>query len=493
MATDTKSIILIVDDDDDARELVAMLLQREEYHLVLAGDGQEALDKAEQLTPDLILLDVMMPIMSGFEACRRLRANPLLEHVPIILITALGDRPSRLEGLEAGADDFITKPFDKSELRARVHTVTRLNRYRRLLAERAKFEWVVEHATDGYLMIDEQDRVTYANSQAQTYLDLSRESQASATSFYELAQKHYHCEPQAAWTGWLNGMTPVHELGPLYLVRPETPMAKALWLQVNVLNVPGEEKARVIRLHDITVGTVLQDELNRFHSMIAHKLRTPLVPIYSGLQFLIAQTASLSKEAIATFLQQAFKGVERLREEIEDIVQYLHAPSLARQPGEAFQLARLPALVTHISGELALSASVSSEGQLDQGCLPLSQHNVELILWEILENALKFHPMQAPSVQVHIARPTPHQISIRIRDDGLTLPPEQLAHIWRPYYQVDKLSSGEVAGMGLGLSIVATQVWSIGGTCRAFNRDDGPGIVVEIVLPLKEDTASHDK
>jgi two-component system cell cycle response regulator len=485
MATDTKSIILIVD-DDDARELVAMLLQREEYHLVLASDGQEALDKAGQLTPDLILLDVMMPRLSGFEVCRRLRANPLLAHVPIILLTALGDRPSRLEGLEAGADDFITKPFDKSELRARVRTVTRLNRYRHLLAERAKFEWVVEHATDGYLMIDERDRVTYANSQAQVYLGLRRENHIPATPFHELAQKHYHCEPQAAWAAWLNGMTPVDELGALYLVRPETPTAKAMWLQVNVLNVPGKEKARVIRLHDITVGTILQDELNRFHSMIAHKLRTPLVPIYSGLQFLIAQIASLPREAIATFLQQAFKGVERLREEIEDIVQYLHAPSLARQPGEAFQLARLPALVAHISDALALNASVSSEGKLDKVCLPLSQHSVELILWELLENALKFHPRQAPSVQVHVTRSAPHQVNIQVRDDGLTLSPEQLARIWRPYYQVDRLASGEVAGMGLGLSIVATQVWSIGGTCRAFNRDDGPGIVVEVVLPLKE-------
>jgi two-component system cell cycle response regulator len=252
-----------------------------------------------------------------------------------------------------------------------------------------------------------------------------------------------------------------------------------------VLNVPGEERARVIRLHDITAGTVLQDELNRFHSMIAHKLRTPLVPIYSGLQFLIAQASTLSRDVIATLLQQAFKGVERLREEIEDIVQYLHAPSLVHQPGEAFQLARLPALVAQISNELALSASVSSESKLGEVRLPLSQQNVELILWEILENAKKFHPRQAPNVQVHTTRSASNQISIQIRDDGLTLSPEQLARIWMPYYQVDRFS-GEIEGMGLGLSIVATQVWSIGGTCRAFNRDDGPGIVVEMVLPLKE-------
>jgi putative two-component system response regulator len=81
-----------------------------------------------EVIPDLILLDVMMPGMDGFEVCRRLRADSVLGEVPILMITALDDRSSRLQGIQAGADDFITKPIDSVELLARVQGITRLNR-----------------------------------------------------------------------------------------------------------------------------------------------------------------------------------------------------------------------------------------------------------------------------------------------------------------------------------------------------------------------------
>jgi len=131
-----QSIILIVDDEAAGRETLEMLLAGQGYNLASASNGPEALEKAEELTPDLILLDVMMPGMGGFEVCQRLRADPILAEVPVIMVTALDDRNACLQGIEAGADDFVTKPFDRTELRARVRTITRLNRYRRLLLER---------------------------------------------------------------------------------------------------------------------------------------------------------------------------------------------------------------------------------------------------------------------------------------------------------------------------------------------------------------------
>jgi len=125
--------ILIVDDDSPTRETLTTLLADGSYELVTATNGTEALTIAPELLPDLILLDVMMPVVDGFEVCRRLRADSRLAEVPIIMLTALDDRASRLRGLEAGADDFLSKPFDGSELRTRVRTITRLNRYRRLV------------------------------------------------------------------------------------------------------------------------------------------------------------------------------------------------------------------------------------------------------------------------------------------------------------------------------------------------------------------------
>src|SRR6266498_5704483 len=112
--------ILIVDDEPSGRETLAALLHKQGYQLAYASDGRGALAQAAALNPDMILLDVMMPGMDGFEVCRRLRATPGVAEVPIIMVTALDDRESRLRGIEAGADDFVTKPLDRLELRLRV-------------------------------------------------------------------------------------------------------------------------------------------------------------------------------------------------------------------------------------------------------------------------------------------------------------------------------------------------------------------------------------
>lgn len=132
------STILIVDDEPAMREALGELLEEEGYALAFARNGAEALIQAAGIIPDLVLMDVVMPEMNGIEACRRLRADPLLAQVPVIMVTTRGDRASRLAGIEAGADDFVVKPVDVVELLARVRTTTRLNRYRLLLQEQTR-------------------------------------------------------------------------------------------------------------------------------------------------------------------------------------------------------------------------------------------------------------------------------------------------------------------------------------------------------------------
>ena len=132
------SKVLIIDDEPIARESLEALLAGEDYQLYFAEAGIEGLAMAAALRPDAILLDVMMPGMDGFEVCRRLRGDPDLEQIAIIMITALDDRSSRLAGLRAGADEFLSKPFDSVELKTRLQTITHLGRYRRLLAERTR-------------------------------------------------------------------------------------------------------------------------------------------------------------------------------------------------------------------------------------------------------------------------------------------------------------------------------------------------------------------
>jgi signal transduction histidine kinase len=139
------SMVLIVDDDLTARETLMAMLEGEGYDLQVAKDGTQALQRLEQLQPDLILLDVMMPGMDGYEVCRRVRSTPQLAEVPIILLTALDDRASLVKGIEAGADDFLSKPVDRRELTARVRTITRLNRYRTLMEQRENIRDMAEH------------------------------------------------------------------------------------------------------------------------------------------------------------------------------------------------------------------------------------------------------------------------------------------------------------------------------------------------------------
>jgi signal transduction histidine kinase len=148
------SKILIVDDEPSARETIEAPLLKEDYQLEFAKDGYEGLKIAEAVQPDLILLDVMMPGMNGFEVCRRIRATPTLAEVPIIMVTALDDRSSLLLGIEAGADDFLSKPIDRQELRLRVRTIIRLNRYRTLVKQRENLRAMAEHV----IAAQEQER-----------------------------------------------------------------------------------------------------------------------------------------------------------------------------------------------------------------------------------------------------------------------------------------------------------------------------------------------
>lgn len=138
--------ILIVDDDPFGILALESILEDQPYQIISAQGGQAALEIANEAMPDLILLDVMMPGMDGFEICRRIRSTPKLAEIPIIILTSLDDRSSRLLGIEAGADDFITKPADRQELRSRVRTILRLNRYRTLHTQRENLRQMAANA-----------------------------------------------------------------------------------------------------------------------------------------------------------------------------------------------------------------------------------------------------------------------------------------------------------------------------------------------------------
>ncbi len=136
--------ILIVEDEEALATLLEYNLGKESFGVTLASDGEEAMLKVEEEAPDLVILDWMLPKVSGIEVCRRLRARPETRNLPIIMLTARSEEADRIRGLETGADDYLTKPFSTNELIARVRAV--LRRIRPGLAE--------DKVTVGDLLVD---------------------------------------------------------------------------------------------------------------------------------------------------------------------------------------------------------------------------------------------------------------------------------------------------------------------------------------------------
>ena len=129
----TENIILIVDDDPDNLKILQGVLKKTGHKILMANSGERALYQIEHQSPDLILLDVLMPGIDGFETCRQIKLDPATARIPIIFLTALSDVDNKVKGFEAGGVDYITKPFYQAEVLARVNTHLTLHRLQQQL------------------------------------------------------------------------------------------------------------------------------------------------------------------------------------------------------------------------------------------------------------------------------------------------------------------------------------------------------------------------
>ena len=119
--------VLVVDDIEANRRVLQAKLEAKYFEVVLANDGFDALEKVAECEPEIILLDIMMPGMDGFEVCTKLKSDPKTAHIPVVMVTALNDQEDRVRGLECGAEDFITKPVDDFALMSRIDALMRYN------------------------------------------------------------------------------------------------------------------------------------------------------------------------------------------------------------------------------------------------------------------------------------------------------------------------------------------------------------------------------
>jgi adenylate cyclase len=177
---DTQSRILIVEDDSLSAEFLAKYLTKMGYQVSSASNGQEGLQRTQRMPPDLILVDAMMPVMDGFEFCERVRKDPEIAHIPVLMVTALYATEERVKALEAGANDFLSKPFSTYELAARVKSLLRIKHQHDELERRNRlFHDVIR----SYVSPEVSEQIL---KNPQRYLKLGGESRQVTTLFADI-------------------------------------------------------------------------------------------------------------------------------------------------------------------------------------------------------------------------------------------------------------------------------------------------------------------
>jgi signal transduction histidine kinase len=480
MAREETFLILAIISDHNLVRGLADLLQGTDFKLEMATTSGSGLQMAEELLPDAIMLDIDLD-GNALETCRHLRANRVLKGLPILMLCDHDDRDSRALGLSVGADDFIGKPFDGIELLARLRTITRLNAKHLMVTDLMRFTWMAAQSADGYVLLDKSGVIHYANENAHILLNLPDDY--LGLPFRHIVEYRFVPEPAETWANWIN------EPAPCYLVQPESPTARTAWVLLDALDTMlGTEHHRVVRLKDVTERMSIYQDMRRFHTVVAHKLRTPMSMLVSSMALLKSRLDQLSGDEVKDLVRSSIKGVDRLASQVQQILTYIDAP-LALNVGEAAVLDQMPEMIRTICEPLKLSNVVLFLPEhIASEKIALTHDALESILYELLLNTRKFHPEKNPTVEVSVGQIDKGFIRIRIVDNGQTLSPEQLSWAWLPYVQGEKDFTGELPGMGLGFPMVATLVWKAGGDLHLRNRPDGSGVIVEMKIPL-EDTA----
>lgn len=193
-----KPKILVVDDIIQNVKLLRVILTASEYDVVEAYNGEEALEKVRAELPDLILLDVMMPKLTGYEVCQRLRADERTRSIPVVMITALHEMDDRVKGIEAGADDFISKPFNKVELLTRVKSLLRLKQAPPARKDETPLlSIILPELNDGIVIADGQGKARHINPAAQKLLNVQGAEVQDFNVFVCLSRMKLSLPPEA--------------------------------------------------------------------------------------------------------------------------------------------------------------------------------------------------------------------------------------------------------------------------------------------------------
>ncbi len=511
----TKSaVILIVDDTPDNLLVLFSYLEDRGYKVLLAEDGESALQIAQTQAPDLILLDVLMPEIDGFETCRRLKAKPTTREIPVIFLTALSETVNKVQGFKLGGVDYITKPSEQEEVLARIQTHLNLQKMRHTLATQNKelrqaldFEALVRHLTDKLRdSLEEKQILETVTQELAEVLDLS----SCQIEFYDseqmkatIAYEHSITLPQSQGVSRnikefpelyqqllqknpLQLVEPIPEFNPqgiqvnrlacpifddrgiignLWGLRPPTEVFTSL--EIQLMQQVASQCAIAIRQARLYEASNQQVEelakLNQlkddFLKTISHELKAPMSSIQLAAQTIEALLATKqnprNSPTFKRVIQIFHKSCDRQKQLVDDLLTlcYIDAKAKTIQP----ELIDLNLWIPDLT-ELYLNRTQNQKQQL---ILDLAKEELKIsadpmilerIVREFLHNACKYTPADRTiTVQTEANE---SEISLCVINTGVEIALEEQELIFNQFYRIPNNDPWKYGGTGLGLTLV---------------------------------------
>ncbi|MEC5399847.1 ATP-binding protein [Uliginosibacterium sp. H1] len=486
--------VLVADDNADMRDYISRLLA-ERYDVTAVADGDAALQAAMQAPPDVLITDVMMPKLDGFGLLKALRAEGKTLSTPVIMLSARAGEEARVEGLSAGADDYLVKPFHARELRARVDSILALSRQRlesrtREAELQAETIAVLESIDEGFAALDSEYRFTYVNAQAERLNSVKRSEL--------LGRVHWDVYPDTLGTALERHFrAAMEERVAQHFESLYEPWQR--WFDLDVY--PSRNGGISIYYRDVTERRRVMAELeesdrrkDEFLATLAHELRNPLAPLRNGLQIL-QLAGERGNNEMAT---QARAIMERqLQHMVRLVDDLLDVSRISRNKLELERRDLDIATVIRSAVETSQPLIDAKRQQLTVtvplGETIISGDHVRLaqVFANLLNNASKYTPANG-HISLAAAR-TGDSVMISVSDDGNGIPPDMLPRIFEMFTQVPQSAGQSQGGLGIGLTLVRRLTELHGGTVTAHSDGQGLGSRFVVQLPLQQPSIAPDE
>jgi signal transduction histidine kinase/DNA-binding response OmpR family regulator len=512
--------VLLADDNADMRDYVARLL-RERFDVQAVADGQEALAAVQARRPDVVLTDVMMPNLDGFGLLKQLKADPQTKSIPVIMLSARAGEESRIEGLEAGADDYLVKPFSARELVARVATHLQLAVLRHA-AERERtrlYEVFMQAPVAVAVLLGADLRFEVANPAwcemigkvglaGSTLRDVFPELSAHPiTTALELAMQKGELfraaemsipmvrdgMPQEAFFNFVaHPMTRTHTRtrARAHTTRGEQTLHEGIIVVATEVTeqVQARRKVEALRNAAEQAGRA-KDE---FLSTLSHELRTPLNAIV-GWSTLLRQ--GLPPDRTAHALETVERNAHMQARLIEDMLDLarIEQGKLVLSVGPVEMVRVVEAAIDAVR-PAADAKGVRLQSVLDSHATIVGDADrLQQVSWNLLSNAIKFTP-KGGRVQVLLRR-THSYVELVVLDNGQGIDSTFLPYVFDRFRQADPSFTRRAGGLGLGLAIVRSLVELHGGTIAVQSPGPSLGATFEVRLPtapVRTESASKE-